>query len=466
MLIDISKKDIIWSYLCNIFCMGANFLLLPFIVSCLNENELGLWYVFLSIGSLSNLFDFGFSVTLARNITYCWSGAKYLSKDSCNGSNLGEPNFLLMKKVLVASKTIYGVITIVVLILLSVLGTMYLFCVTSNMDFYQWGLAWIIFVLSLAVNMYYGYYNSFLYGVGAIEIANKIRVYARLVQVIATVIALILDCGILGISIANLVYGLIFRYLGKNKFYQYKDIGKQILKVRYDFSKYDVKETFYVVWHNAWRDGVIAISNFCTDQFSTMLCAMYVSLRETGAYAIVLQIVSAIAIFSSMVYNAYQPRLQSAWTINDTRNIRNTMSIIVSSYIFLFVIGVCAFVSVVYPLLVYFKLQNTISLMLCMLICLYQFLFGLRNCYTSYFSCSNRIIYLRAFVCSSFLFCFISFICGEYLELGLNGIVLSQLISQGIFNFWYWIKLGNEEMETNLISLIALGAKLIRKNIL
>lgn len=457
MLIDITKKDILWSYLSNIFCMGANFFLLPFVIACLDEDELGLWYVFLSLGTLSNLFDFGFAVTLARNITYCWSGAQSLNKEGCNGNNLGEPNFLLMKKVLAASKFIYAVITVAMLVMLLAFGTMYLFYVVKSIEYSQWIAAWIIFVFSLTINMYYGYYNSFLYGVGAIEFANKIRVYARLVQMLVTLILLILNCGILGICFANLVYGVIFRYLGKKTFYKYKDIGKCILKVEYDVSKNDVKETFYIVWHNAWRDGVIAISNFCTDQFSTMLCAMYVSLSETGMYAIVLQIVSAIAIFSSIVYNAYQPKLQSAWANNDSKSIREAMSVIVSSYTLLFLLGVCIFVAVIYPLLVYFKPQGTLNIAVCILVLLYQFLFGLRNCYTSYFSCSNRIIYLNAFILSSILFVITSYVIENYFKVGILGVVLAQLFSQGVYNFWYWIKKGNEEMQINIYQLLYSG---------
>ena len=71
MKVRISKKDVIWSYIGTLMSMGANLLLLPFLMYFLSDEMLGLWYVFASIGAIATLFDMGFSVTFARNITYC-----------------------------------------------------------------------------------------------------------------------------------------------------------------------------------------------------------------------------------------------------------------------------------------------------------------------------------------------------------------------------------------------------------
>ena len=81
MKINITKRDIIWSYIGTILSMGSNFLMLPMIIFYMNDSMVGLWYVFASIGTIATLFDFGFSVTFARNITYCWSGANKLKKE-------------------------------------------------------------------------------------------------------------------------------------------------------------------------------------------------------------------------------------------------------------------------------------------------------------------------------------------------------------------------------------------------
>ena len=76
MNIKITNKDIVWNYLGYGITFGINVILLPLVLHFLSEEELGLWYVFTSIGALVTLFDFGFAPQIARNITYAFSDRK------------------------------------------------------------------------------------------------------------------------------------------------------------------------------------------------------------------------------------------------------------------------------------------------------------------------------------------------------------------------------------------------------
>ena len=68
----ISGNDVIWNYIGIFMTMFGNFLNLPFMLKYMDSEVLGLWYVFLSIGGIVTLFDFGFNTTFARNISYIW----------------------------------------------------------------------------------------------------------------------------------------------------------------------------------------------------------------------------------------------------------------------------------------------------------------------------------------------------------------------------------------------------------
>lgn len=82
--ISISRKDIIWNYLGYGFSFGTNILLLPIVLYYLPTEELGLWYIFLSVGAFVAMFDFGFSPQIARVITYSYAGADEIQKSwSC-----------------------------------------------------------------------------------------------------------------------------------------------------------------------------------------------------------------------------------------------------------------------------------------------------------------------------------------------------------------------------------------------
>lgn len=459
MKVNIGKKDLIWSYIGTIMSMGTNLLMLPFLLYYLNDDMLGLWYIFASVGAIATLFDFGFSVTFARNITYCWSGAKELKREDVAFAQNSEPDFVLMKRVLATCKIIYGIISAIALILLLSIGTAYIFYVSREIKGLTPVVAWIIYAIAVFFNLYYGYFSSFLRGVGAVDQANKNTVYARCIQIVLTIMLLAMGTGLIGACIAYVAYGTVFRILGKYHFYKYKEIGKNLAQVREKVSKHDVKDMFQVVWHNAWRDGAISVANYFCNQASTVICSMYLPLSQTGIYSLGVQIASAIAQIAGTMYNAYQPELQSAYVNGKTEKIRNIMSMIVMSFVYLFTLGTLGFTVVGLPLLKIIKPNSIIEPSVLLLLCLYQFMLKFRNCYTSYFSSTNRIIYVNGFIVSAALNVGLSFLMIGLFQLGIWGLISAQIISQAVYNVWHWPILAHHEMKLSAAEMVKIGTE-------
>ena len=124
--VQVNRSDIIWSYLGIIVSFTASVITLPFVIYFLDGDMLGLWYVFNSVGAITVLFDFGFTVTFARNITYCWSGASKLEKRGQGGEILNEPDFYLMRNILFTCKRIYLILASTALFLMLTVGTAYI----------------------------------------------------------------------------------------------------------------------------------------------------------------------------------------------------------------------------------------------------------------------------------------------------------------------------------------------------
>lgn len=457
MKINLSKQDILWSYIGTILSMGANLLMLPFLMIFLDENTLGLWYVFASIGAIATLFDFGFGVTFARNVTYAWAGARELKKEGAELAINSEPDYRLMKKVLKTCKIIYGIIAGSALLLLLTLGTGYVIFVSREINGYTYIIAGIIYAVAVFLNLYYGYYASFLRGVGNVAQANKNTVWARLLQIILMVVLLFMKFGLIGACVAYLAYGTLFRLLGKHYFYKYKGIGENLSKVKYEPSGDEIKEMISIVWHNAWRDGAISLCNYCCNQVSTLICSAYLSLAETGTYSIGVQIASAIATIAGTLYNTYQPELQVAYISADKDKMRKTMSMIVVSFVYLFFLGTASFCVIGIPFLKLIKPSAVVSIPILIGLCVYQFILKYRNCYTSYFSCTNRIIYVGGFTISAILCVGLSFVAIGPLNMGIWGLISAQIISQAVYNLWKWPSLGHKELGLSIKDMIYIG---------
>ncbi len=113
------------------------------------------------------------------------------------------------------------------------------------------------------------------------------------------------------------------------------------------------------------------------------------------------------------------------------------------------------------PVLEAIKKDLEINIFLFLLASLYQFILRLRNCYTSYFSCTNRIPYVASFIYTSLASIIFSIVSISYLTINIYIVICVQIISQLIFNAWYWAQKAHRELGISFIELLRLGFNII-----
>lgn len=465
MNINVNKSDIIWGYLGVVVSIGSNLIIIPMVMYFLSGKMLGIWYIFMSIGGIAGLFDFGFSPTFARNIAYCWSGVNKLKRQNIEETINGDPNYQLLKDVMITCKRIYAVLATSLLLLLISVGTFYIEYITSEIDENIHIIAWFIFALGTFLNLYYNYYDTFLRGVGAISQANKCKIIAKFIQLFLILLLLSSGLGIIGVTIGYIAYGISFRILANYYFTHYKGIGKKIRNIKSNPDILQSKELFKIVWFSAWREGVVQFCLYCGEQLSVIIGSFYLTLEETGTYSLGLQVANAISTIASTSYINYQPALQNAFVIKDWNKIRNIMSAIITTLVLLFMLGGIAAIFVALPILKIIKPSAIISIPIFCGIYANQFILKFRNCYSSYFSCSNRLIYIKAYVISAFLCIFLSLFLFEFFDLGVWSLIYAQIFSQVVFNAWYWPIKGNRDMQISFATMFKQSCQNFRKQI-
>lgn len=459
MEVSINRSDIIWSYIGVIVSFATSIIILPIVIYYLDADNVGLWYVFNSVGAITVLFDFGFTVTFARNINYCWSGASRLEKRGQGGYILNEPDYLLMRNILYTCKRIYLILSSAALLLMLTIGTVYILHISSHIAGHSHIIAWVIFSLAAFLNLYFNYYDSFLRGVGAVKRANQNRVFARSIQLFCVVLSLSLGFGIVGLSVSYLIFGIVFQALGNRYFYSYQNIRQQLDKVTQEVNTKEIKALFKTIWYNAWRDGLVSVSIFLSGQASVILCSLYLSLSETGIYSIGLQIANVVAVISATLYTTYQPALQHNWVKKNIDEVRRIMRLIILTYIATFFIGSIAIITIGLPILKLIKPEAIISAELMVGLLISQFILQFRNCYTSYFSCTNRLDYMPHFVFASVLTIILSIVFLQWGNMKAWGLILAQIISQCLFNAWYWPLKAHREMRQPVVQLDTMSKK-------
>lgn len=457
MSVKLSNKDYLWSYIGVFLSLFANIIMVPFIMYFLDGDHYGLWGVFQSLAGITVLFDFGFTTTFGRNINYCWNGAEKLEKTGVTYSKTPKPNYYLMKKTMTACQRVFLLISGAALLLMLSIGTVYIIHISKSIGTTEPIIAWIIYAVAIFLNLYFGYYGSFLRGVGAIADFNKAIVFSKATQILVTILFLWFGFGLIGTGLAYLTYGTLYRLIAKSRFYNYKGIGEGLKKITIKIPRPEIKDMFLTVWYNAWREGLVSLSNYLSNQACTIIVSLYIPLTQTGAYSLGVQICTAVAQVAGAMYRSNQPVLQSAYISNNKYAQKRTMSLIVFSFTSLDGIGMFLVITIGLPILRLIRPESVVAPTVLLALGVYHFILNFRNCYTSYFSCTNRIPYVKAFLISSLTCIVLAYVSIGILNMGIWGIIAAQLISQLMYNAWAWTIKAHREMSLSVVETVHMG---------
>lgn len=466
MRIKSTKRDVIWNYIGIIISMASNFLLLPFMMRLIDADHLGLWYVYLSIGGIVTLFDFGFNPTLARNVAYVWSGAEKLSPEGLESNSNSEPNFQLLAKVMKTCKFVYLVIASTALLILLSLGSFHIYRISASIRDSSVIISWIIYAVAVFLNLYYGYFATFLRGVGAVYEYNRINVFARVAQIIVSIGLMYCGFGIIAVSVAYLLYGFLLRALSKRTFFGYKNIGNNLRNVYAKTDFCEIKELFLIVWHNAWRDGLVSVANYCASQASTLIASSYFSLRETGIYSISVQLINAIVTIAAALYTAYQPAMQSAYANKDKIEAKRLMAVAMVTYACLFWLGLIALETIGVPLLALVRPDYEYDRLVILGIAVYTFVYRRQSYYASFISNTNHVPYMKAYIISGVAGIILAVMFVKLCNLGMWGLILGQFLSQIVYNCWKWPNVVFSMLETSVMDMARVGFANLRRIVL
>lgn len=438
-MIKTTKKDVVWNYIGTVVSMGSGFILLPFLMYYLGNDELGLWYVYTAIANLALLFEFGFNPTFARNIVFVVSGARKLTAEGRDKSSVEEGiDWHLLNTTIKTSKYVYGVIASIVLILLVIFGSMYIGFITSEIDFETVWTSWAIFCIAIFFNLFFLYSFTMLRGYGDIAGENKARTFAKLSQLLFSGILLACGAGLIGAAIGYLINSVLIRaltffYIGKHK-----EIETERKKDSQPVSFAEVKIAFSSIGHIAWRDGFVSIANYISNQGMSIMCSLFLGLAETGTYSILLQLANAVYSFACAYPRSFFPSMQSAFMEGDSVRQRQIVSRSISAYWFLILFGAVGVCLIVIPILLLFKPGIELSYWLFLGLTLYLALCQQQSLFCSYIVCRNEIPYAKALVVFSLLSLPLVYLFCSYFQMGAWGIVLGQFTSQVVYNNWKW----------------------------
>tara|TARA_B110000240_G_scaffold193010_1_gene238180 strand:- start:942 stop:2351 length:1410 start_codon:yes stop_codon:yes gene_type:complete len=457
-MIKNTNKDIYWSYFAQIFSVFSGIIILPFILKLLTPEEVGFYYLLISITSLVVLFDFGFAPQFARNISYIYGGAQELKKEGVNTINNQNINYRLLTNMIHTAKVVYKRLAFVVLLLMISIGTLYISKVTNDFKTIENSfIIWMLFSVSISFNIYYSYYSSILIGAGKIKESKKANFYSKLSLIILTILFLKLGYGIFGVALANFICPFVNRYLSY-KYYFSDEIKLEIGK--HNISKREKLELFKILWFNTKKLGFVFLGSFAVNRFSIFIAGLFLSLSEVGSLGIMLQFFSLLMVCSSTIFNVNQPRFSSLRTTDQRNTLLKEFSFTMNIYYILFLLG-----SIIIILFGPFVLElinsNTIlpSTQILILFSIVVFLEGNHSIFASFIVTGNTVPFVNPSLIAAFFIIILDYIILDFSSLKILGLVLVQGLVQLAYANWKWPLVVLNDFKISFLDFIIIGIK-------
>lgn len=464
MQIKTTNRDLLWNYGGLAFRMAGQFLLLPLVLKLLDEQLVGLWYVFVSVNSLISTFQSGFAPSFARNVAYCWSGARSFEKDGKSDDIGAEVDFSVLNTLIFACKQVYSTLAWIAFAFMATIGSFYVVSVSHGLPYVDYLPAWLIYSSAVFLNLFLAYYESLLRGVGDFVGINKATIYSNLIQLLATAILLLFGFGLVSCSIGFLLQGVLFRLFCRKHFYGDAIIGEGLgCLPRPDHSA--VKAVRKAISTNAYRDSFVSLANYLSTTANTLLCASFVGLAESSSFSISMQLLNACSNISSVALTTNQPVLQSAYANGDIDLEKKVTSQVLGSFLIMYGIGFLGISTIVMPLITLIRDGYSPDTVVLMLLGIYMFLFRQQSICAALIANTNRIPYMWPFAISSILGIALSVILLLISNGSILGLIAGQFIVQLVYNVWKWPHAAASRLGASYSTLLLDGLKAMGRRI-
>lgn len=454
-VITTTKKDIIWNYLAIFFNMGAGVIVLPLILHYLSADEIGLYYLMLTISSMVALIDFGFSPQIGRNITYALSGAKRVEREGLHDEANSEPNYRLLATVIEAAKFIYRRLSVIVLFLMLTFGTYYIYHVTNGFkDVKNTLLIWIVFSISNYFNIYFIYYRSLLTGSGKIYESSISIILSKLTYIITCGVMAYLGFGLISVVVANMLSPLVLFVYSHIKFYT------RVIRLLLpnDIRDNEISDALSGIWYNAQKLGINSLGTFAILKLNMFLAGLFLPLSVVGSFGILTQVVPTLSAVASALFTSFLPQIASLQVAHNNQEITRKLSVTVIVYWLIMIAGGIAFVLFLpWVLQIIGSNADMPPTLICILYLIVMTLEGNHTIFSTVIVSANKVPFVAAGLISGALIGIVMYLSLRFTNLGLLGVVLAQGMVQLAYNNWRWPKYVLEDLKVSPVAFVRKG---------
>lgn len=417
--------------------LGSSVLLLPFVLRYLSEEHVGLWFVFNTIVSFSQIIEGGYQTTLVRNFGYVHGGARELAKDGLIlPTHVSGIDVRLMSSLLCSARLVCTYMALAVVLALIVLGSVYICTIMPEGQSTRIPLiAWILFSFGYIISVKYGYISYLLLGQGNISEAQQSIAAPKAIQFILGAVALVFGMGLIGLGLAALIGNIFGRWIAW--YYFRRHVPKELRYAKSDRSQ--SLKLIGVVSHNAYKIIIVALGTFLIQRSNILIASSLLGLSITVSYGLTTTVYGAINTISIAILQARLPQINALQISAQRSRLREIYGEISLVALAIFLVSTLSLIFFGEQVLGF--ISNRTHLIDTYPLCFFGlfYLFELNNgLVVTYLSSTNRIPYVKSIIVSGLAIVVLSITLCLTTSLGVWSLLLSQAIVQFAYNNWKW----------------------------
>jgi len=318
---SIGRKDVYWNYAATFLQIGAQAIILPFILRAFPQEQIGIWMVFSSIISIVALLDFGFNPSFTRNVTYVLSGVKTLKVTGLETAERNtEVDYGLLKGLISVMRSFYARIALALFVVLSTAGTYYVSVILRGYtgDKSEVIIAWLILCLVNAYGFYTFYYDALLVGMGKIKRSRQIIALGQVLYLAVAIAFISFEFGLIALASAQAVSIMVRRIFTYLSVYTH-DVKKQLKSA----SAKERGEIFRAVYPNAVKLGLTSLGAVLVLRSQPIIGAIFLPLEDIASFGITIQLVGILSGIGMVYFQTYNPKIVQHRVENNIVPIKN-----------------------------------------------------------------------------------------------------------------------------------------------
>jgi O-antigen/teichoic acid export membrane protein len=445
MLKGLSKRAmgsaVAWTFLVTFLRTGGALFVLPVVLRSLPTEQLGIWYVFGSLGSFAALLDAGIGPMATRVAGYLWGGATHIRPFGLHGRDEvtpdGRPNYPLLRDLAATLRRYYKFIGVSVFVIMFLFGGAWVWHKSAGLASQATirG-AYGLWCLSALLNFTGDLWPYLLSGIGEVRLAQRISFVALASYYLIALTGLLMGLRIWALVLGNLLMGLISRQIGR------RIVQRRLAEdnISSDGGRFR-PELLKTMWPNAWRVALVSLGAFLIIQANTLICSAFLDLRTTASYGLTMQVVTLIAALSAAWVLVKMPLINKLRAQHRNQEIANLFATRTRLALITFILGGLGFVFIGprFLVIVHSKTQ-LIPVGPLILLLLTQMLEMHHSLYGGLVLSENRNPFVGPALVSGLMIVVLSCILTP--RIGLYGMILSATIVQAAFNNWWPVWIG------------------------